>query len=94
MVRLWALYQKMYIHKFPKIIITTFNHVKAFKPTEEQIKQLNGVLAKNNQPISWISNWQEYIRLLKISKEPKNILLIGSFYFVSEFKSVTKNFST
>jgi len=87
MIKLWAFYQKKYPQKYPQVFITTFNHPKAKKFESSELEKLEQLLVHSNQSIKWISNWKEHMRLLKIDKYSKNILLIGSFYFVSEFKS-------
>jgi dihydrofolate synthase/folylpolyglutamate synthase len=87
MIKLWAFYQKKYPQNYPQIVITTFSHQKAKKFEAKELQELHHLLVQNDQSIKWISNWKEHLRLLKIDKYSKNILIIGSFYFVSEFKS-------
>lgn len=93
MITLWARCQSRHPELYGQIIVSTFSHFKAFDPNPEEEHALRNLVTSFNQSINWISNWQEYVRLLKINEISKNFLIMGSFYFVSEFKSKSQDFS-
>lgn len=85
LVKLWLSAHLKYKNKYKTLIITTFDHAKAYNPNEREVEQLKLLLNENNQTIKWLSSWKEYNRFSRINTV-SNILIIGSFYFVSDVK--------
>lgn len=85
MIKQWKFAHKIYPLKYKKILITCFSHTKAFVPNDEEKKEILNLVAEFDQTIFYFQNWKEYKRFLTI-RDNINLLVIGSFYFVSEVK--------
>lgn len=85
-IKLWIQSHSKHKQKYKRLIISFFEHLKAFQPSEEESHKINSLVAQYSQSIKVLSNWKEYNRFPKINKNT-NILVIGSFYFVSEVRA-------
>lgn len=85
MIKQWRFAHLRYHQKYKKILITSYSHTKAFAPSQEEERKICDIVAPFAQTIFYSQNWKEYERFLTI-RDNINILVIGSFYFVSEVR--------
>lgn len=85
LIKFWKWAHLKFRDKYKTLILTSFDYFKAFKPNQMELEEIAELVAQNNQTIKWLSNWKDYNRFLRI-KTKNTILIIGSFYFVSEVK--------
>jgi len=65
-----------------KILFTSFEHPKAAEP--EIIKSLVNKSGHEEGLFYFVENWQEHLFKETKDKQPENILVIGSYYFIGE----------
>lgn len=86
MMKQWKRAHQLSPNRYKKVAFTSFSHSKAYVPIPFEIEQIKRVVADFNQTLFWLTHWKDYELFLRIEGKI-NILVIGSFYFVSEVKS-------
>ena len=87
MIKLWERLIKSCPSVYKKVLLCSFEHTKAWKPNASEKLAVDQIVAQSDRKLFWSESWRDFESFLTIKQDqqhkPFNILVIGSYYFVS-----------